>query len=83
MSWTRVFGIVTFGALAGMLMGGLFGMGAGSMAPGLFRNIIPWTDAEPRGVATLLGATAGVLLGGGLAVFAILIQTLTRWRAKP
>ena len=53
------------------------------MAPGLFRNIIPWTDAEPRGVAILLGGTAGVLLGGGLAVFAIIIQTVTRWRAKP
>ena len=78
MTWTKVFLIVTAGAIAGMSMGGAFGFAAGTMAPGFFRNIIPWTDAEPRGVATLFGATAGVLLGGALAVFAIAVQALTR-----
>lgn len=52
MTWTRVFLIVTLGALAGMVRGGLFGLGAGSIAPNLFRQIIPWADLEPRGVAT-------------------------------
>jgi hypothetical protein len=80
MTWSRVFLIVTAGALAGMLLGGAFGFAAGTMAPGFFRNIIPWTEAEPRGVSTLLGGTAGVLLGGGLATFAITVQALTMWR---
>lgn len=80
MPWTRVFLIVTAGALAGMAMGGLFGFAAGWMAPNFFRHIIPWTDVEPRGVATMFGTTAGVLLGGGLAVFAVLVQAL--WRRK-
>ena len=79
MTWSRTFLIVTAGALAGMLLGGTFGLAAGTMAPGFFRNIIPWTEAEPRGVSTLLGATAGVLLGGGLATFAITVQLITLW----
>jgi hypothetical protein len=72
MTWTKIFGIVTLGALAGMVMGGLFGVAAGSIASNLFRQVIPWADVEPRGVATILGGVAGVLLGGGLAVFALI-----------
>lgn len=83
MAWMKVFLTVTGGAIAGMLMGAAFGFGAGVIAPGFFRNIIPWTDAEPRGVATLFGATAGVLLGGALAVFAIIVQAFTARGPKP
>ena len=80
MTWTRIFLIVTLGALMGMLMGGLFGLAAGTVAPTFFRHIIPWNDVEPRGVAAVFGAIAGVLLGGGLAVFALVLQTL--WRVR-
>jgi hypothetical protein len=82
MTWTRIFLIVTVGALVGMLMGGLFGVAAGYIAPNLFRQIVPWADLEPRGVATVLGAVAGVLLGGGLAVFAVVLQALLKVRGK-
>ncbi len=82
MTWTRIFGIVTLGAVAGMVMGGLFGVAAGSIAPSLFRQVIPWADVEPRGVATILGGAAGVLLGGGLAVFALIFQALLKLRTR-
>jgi hypothetical protein len=82
MSWSKVFVIVTGGALTGMVMGGLFGLAAGSMAPNLFRHIIPWTDVEPTGAATVFGAVAGVLLGGTLGAFALVVQVFIRSRGR-
>ncbi|MEI7730697.1 MAG: hypothetical protein WCO56_14080 [Verrucomicrobiota bacterium] len=38
--------------------------------------------AQPVGVATFLGATVGVLLGGGLGCFGILIQFALQWRRR-
>lgn len=66
--------------MAGMVMGGLFGLGAGKITPDFFRHIIPWQDVEPVGVATFFGATAGVLLGGSLGCFAVIIQFALQWR---
>jgi hypothetical protein len=63
-------------------MGGLFGFASGSIAPTLFTHIIPWVDVEPRGMATVLGAVAGVLLGGGLATFAVLVQAVMKGRRR-
>jgi hypothetical protein len=83
MTWLRVFVIVTGCALVGMCMGGAFGYGAGRLAPALFQRLLPWQDIEPLGLATLGGATAGVLLGGGLGCFGILAQMATDWRRKP
>ena len=80
MTWKHTFLAVTGCALAGMLMGGVFGYGAGRITPDFFRHIIPWQDVEPVGIATFLGATAGVLLGGGLGCFAILVQFVLEWR---
>jgi len=82
MTWKHTFLVVTGCALAGMVMGGLFGFGAGKITPDFFRHIIPWQDVEPVGVATFFGATAGVLLGGGLGGFAIIIQFVLQWRKK-
>lgn len=82
MPWTKVFLIVTTGALAGMTMGGIFGFAAGSIAPTFFRHVIPWVDVEPRGLATILGATVGVLLGGALAVFAVILQAFMKARHR-
>ncbi len=74
MKWTRVFARVSAGALIGMVMGGLFGFASGSMAPSFFAHLVPWNDVEPRGIATVFGGIAGVLLGGGLATFGIIVQ---------
>ncbi len=76
MTWIKVFLIVTGCALAGMLMGGLFGFASGSITPRFFAHIIPWTDVEPVGVATFFGATAGVILGGSLGGFGVLMQVI-------
>ena len=74
MNWKHIFLVVTGCALAGMFMGGAFGFTAGNLAPNFFRHTIPWQDIEPVGFATFLGATVGVILGGGLGCFAIIIQ---------
>ena len=74
MKWTGMFFNVSCGALLGMVMGGLFGLAAGSLTPRFFAHLIPWNDVEPRGIAVVLGATAGVLLGGSLATLAMAIQ---------
>jgi hypothetical protein len=82
MVWIKTFYIVTGGALAGMIMGGVFGLAAGTIAPALFSHLVPWSDVEPKGAATVYGAVAGVLLGGGLAVFAVILQFLADMRKK-
>lgn len=69
-------------ALIGLFMGGVFGFASGKMAPEFFRHVIPWQDVEPVGFATFGGATVGVLLGGGLGCFAMLLQFLSEWRKK-
>jgi H+/Cl- antiporter ClcA len=83
MKWLQVFAMVTAGALAGMFLGGMFGFASGKLAPDFFRRIIPWEDVEPVGVATFFGATAGVLLGGALACFGLLLQLVLQWRHRP
>ncbi len=82
MTIKKVFISVTLAALAGLLMGGLFGVAAGKIAPEFFKHIIPWQDVEPVGFAAFCGATMGVLLGGGLGCFGILIQVILEWRRK-
>jgi hypothetical protein len=83
MTIRKTFITVTLAALAGLVMGGLFGFAAGKMTPDFFRHFIPWRDVEPVGFATFGGATTGVLLGGGLGCFAVLIQFLLELRKKP
>ena len=82
MTWKHIFIVVTGCALAGMLLGGSFGFAAGKITPDFFRHIIPWQDVEPVGVATFFGATSGVLLGGGLGCFAIIVQGIFLWRRR-
>ena len=79
----RTFTTVTVAALVGLILGGMFGFAAGKMTPDFFRHLIPWQDVEPVGFATFGGATAGVLLGGGLGCFAVLLQFILEWRRKP
>lgn len=82
MTWKTIFAAVTIAALIGMVMGGLFGLAAGKLAPDFFRRLIPWQDVEPVGMATLLGATAGVVLGGVLGCFGVIVQTAVQWKFR-
>jgi hypothetical protein len=82
MTWRKIFVTVTIAALIGMVMSGLFGFGAGKITPDFFRRVILWQDVEPVGVATFFGATAGVILGGGLGCFGVIIETILEWRKK-
>ena len=83
MTMKKTFLTVTLAALAGMVMGGLFGFAAGKITPDFFRHVIPWQDVEPVGFATFCGATVSVLLGGGLGCFGALLQFIVEWRRKP
>ena len=80
MSIKKTFLIVTLGALAGLAMGGSFGLVAGIITPDFFRHVIPWQDVAPLGFATFCGATIGVLLGGGLGCLAVILQLAWDWR---
>ncbi|MFZ4767987.1 MAG: hypothetical protein ACOYMN_23815 [Roseimicrobium sp.] len=82
MTWFKTFAAVASGSVAGMAMGGAFGWGAGRLTPDFFQHLIPWQDVEPVGFATFLGATVGVVLGGGLACFAVLLQAVFSWRKR-
>ena len=82
MTIKKIFITVTAAALAGLAMGGLFGFVAGKITPEFFRHIIPWQDVEPLGFAAFCGATAGVLLGGGLGCFGVIVQIALEWRRK-
>ena len=82
MNWKQIFLTVTGAALAGMVLGGLFGFASGKITPDLFSRIIPWQDVEPVGVATFCGATVGVILGGSLACFGIVMQTIVQLRKQ-
>ena len=82
MTWLKTFGAVASGSLAGMVMGGTFGYGSGRIPPDFFQHLIPWQDVEPVGFATFLGATVGVVLGGGLATFGVLLQVVLTWRKR-
>ena len=82
MTWKHVFTVVTGCALAGMVLGGMFGFGAGKITPDFFRHIIPWQDVEPVGISTFLGATAGIVLGGGLGCFAVIVQGVFQWKKR-
>ncbi len=83
MTIRRTFITVTVAALVGMVMGGAFGFCAGKITPDFFRHIIIWQDVEPVGFATFCGATFGVLLGGGLGCFGVIIQFILELRKKP
>ncbi|MDB6120290.1 MAG: hypothetical protein JWO08_4071 [Verrucomicrobiaceae bacterium] len=80
MTIQKTFIAVTIAALAGLAMGGLFGYAAGRMTPDFFRHVIPWQDVEPIGFATVSSAMVGVLLGGGLGCFGVLIQFILKLR---
>ena len=82
MTIQKTFITVSGAALTGLLMGGAFGFGAGKMSPDFFRHIMPWQAVEPVGFATFAGGTVGVLLGGGLGVFGVIIQLIYDWRKK-
>jgi hypothetical protein len=78
----RIFGLVTLGALGGLIMGAIFGLCAGKLTPAFFAHFIPWNDIEPVGFACVLGAFGGVFLGGGLAIFSLLLHVVLRLTAR-
>ena len=85
MHWSKIFLLVSLGALAGMAMGGAFGFGAGTLAPTFFAHLKQWRglpDIEPRGIAVVFGGIAGVLLGGTLSAFSIVVYLLSRAAAR-
>ena len=78
----RVIAIVTAVALFGMLLGAAFGWAAATIAPSFFESVMPWKEIEPVGFATVLGAFGGVMCGGALGVFALILQAISDWRNR-
>ena len=78
----RVVATVTGVALLGMLLGGGFGLAAGTIAPSFFVSVMPWKDIEPVGFATVLGAFGGILCGGTLGAFALILEAAEKWRSR-
>ena len=78
----RVVGVVTGVAIFGMLLGAGFGWTAGTLAPSFFTSVMPWKDVEPVGFATVLGAFGGILCGGALGAFALILQAVEAWRSR-
>lgn len=76
MTSIRVIVTVTAVALFGMLLGAGFGWTAGTIAPTLFNRMIPWSEVEPVGAATVIGAFGGVICGGALGGFAMILQAI-------
>lgn len=78
-----IVGIVTAVALFGMLLGAAFGWAAGSVAPFFFKMLVPSNDADPVGTAVVLGAFGGVVCGGGLGAFALVLSVFATSRRRP
>jgi hypothetical protein len=78
----RVVGTVTVVAVFGMLLGAAFGWAAGTVAPSFFVSVMPWKDIEPVGFATILGAFGGILCGGALGAFALILEAAEKWRSR-
>jgi len=71
---------VAISALAGMVLGGLFGLASGRIAPGFFAELRPVGSVEPTGFATVLGAFGGTLCGGALGAFGLVLELVAGWR---
>jgi hypothetical protein len=65
-----------------MLLGAAFGWGAANLAPSFFTSVVPWKDIEPVGFATVLGAFGGVICGGALGAFALILEAVSSWRKR-
>lgn len=74
--------IVTLTAIFGMLMGAAFGWAAGRIAPDFFTHLVAWKQLEPEGVALIMGAFGGVLCGGLLGTFAVVVQVVAAWKDR-
>jgi len=77
MALIRAIAIVTGVALFGMVLGAAFGWGAATIAPSFFMSVVPWKDIEPVGFATVLGAFGGVICGGALGAFALILEAVS------
>jgi hypothetical protein len=80
MKWTRIFVLVSCGALGGMVMGGLFGL-----EPAVSRQLSSLTSSlgatlSREALPQCSAVSPGVLLGGGLATFGIIVQILMQKR---
>lgn len=77
--------IVIAVAGVGLVLGATFGYVAGRIAPSFFQHMLAMPgnpiEVEPLGTATLIGAAGGVVLGGCLGGFAILMSVASQWIA--
>ena len=76
---------VVLAAGLGLVLGAVFGYGAGTLAPGFFKHLLTSpghnVELEPVATATMMGAFGGVMLGGCLGAFAVLMHVASKWIA--
>ena len=78
MRYAEIFLIVTLGAMAGMLMGGMFGICVGILAPGITKSL-SLGESSPVNIAMIFGSITGIKLGGALACFSIIVSLVSDW----
>ncbi|MEM1210131.1 MAG: hypothetical protein AAGI54_12770 [Planctomycetota bacterium] len=73
-------------ALTGMVAGALFGVVTGLLAPKFFTEVLaggilirdPLPESDALGIAVMLGGFGGVMCGGALGCFAVLVRLVLR-----
>ena len=68
--------IVVGTALLGLLLGGVFGYAAGRRGPGWCETCWAYDPVDPVGMAMVMGGFGGVMCGGALGGFAVIVENV-------
>ena len=82
MTWKGIFGAVTIAALIGMVMGGLFGLAAGKLAPDFFHRPDPVAGRRAGRNGDTAWRHRRRPARGALGCFGVAVQTALQWKVR-